>query len=213
MAAPVRPDRPPMTLAQFLWWEREQPFKYEFVDGQVRAMTGTTWRHNEILLNVADVLRAAQRGTGCRTGVADIQVRTPAGRVYYPDVVVSCGPRHIVDRHARGPCIVVEVTSPSMQHVDRGEKLDEYRTVPTLRAYVIVDHTTRRLECHLRGADGGWSALVVADATGLREVALPCLDAVLALDEVYDFEGTDLMPPGPDLPPDEPLPTDPPPAP
>lgn len=203
MAAPIRPEQK-MTLAQFLWWEREQPFKHEFVDGVARAMTGTTVRHNEILQNVAAVLRRAQRGSGCRTYLADLQVRTPSGRVYYPDVVVSCGPSTLADRHARGPCLIVEVTSPSTEHVDRGEKLDEFRTVPTLRAYLIVDHTARRVACHVRGGDGAWSAFEMSDARRVLEFATPCVDAVLSLDEIY--ADTDLLPPGPDLPADEPLP-------
>jgi Uma2 family endonuclease len=204
MAAPIRPDRPPMTLAQFLWWEREQPVKHEFADGQVRAMTGTTLRHNEILQNISGRLRAAQRGSGCRTYVSDIQVRTPDGHVYYPDVAVGCGPRTIVDRHMRAPCAVVEVTSPTTQHVDRGEKLANYRAIPSLRAYVVADHTARRLECHLRDDAGAWRELVVADTTGVHEVAMPCLDVVLTLDDVY--VDTEVFPPGPDIPPDEPLP-------
>ncbi len=204
MSAPVRPDRPKMTLAQFLWWEREQPVKHELVAGAVRAMTGTTLRHNEILQNVAGLLRAAQRGSGCRTYVNDIQIRTPEGNVYYPDVAVGCGPRTIVDRHMRAPCLVAEVTSPGTQHVDRGEKLDAYRTLPTLRAYLVVEHTARRIECHLRDDAGAWRELVVADSTGVHAVAVPCVDAVLTLDDVY--EDSELYPPGPDIPPDEPLP-------
>ncbi len=204
MAAPMRPDRPAMTLAQFLWWEREQLVKHEFVDGQVRAMTGTTEQHAVIVGNVYSALREAARGSSCRAYPGDLQIRSPAGRVYYPDAALGCGPRTGVDRHVRAPCVIVEVTSLSTQHVDRGEKLHEYRTIPSLQAYLIVDHTTRRVECHLRGADGAWRELVVADATGTHELAVPCVDAVLSLDGIY--EDTDLRPPSPDVPPDEPLP-------
>lgn len=156
MAAPIRPEQT-VTLAQFLWWEREQAFKHEFVDGVVRAMTGTTVRHNEILLNVVAVLRRAQRGSGGRTHAADLQVRVGSGRVYYPDVVVSCGPSTLVDRHARG-------------------------------------------------GDGAWSAFEMSDAARVYEFATPCVETVLSPDAIY--ADTDLLPPGPDLPADEPPPPD-----
>ena len=142
MSATVRPQPPDpasgkvrMTLEQFLAWEETQERRHEFVDGFVRAMTGTTVRHNAIAGNVYSVLRTAARGTGCRAHISDVQVRTPSGRTYYPDVLVLCGPFAPSDRYARSPCIIVEVTSPSTRSIDLGEKLDEYRTIPPLRAY------------------------------------------------------------------------------
>lgn len=205
MAAPaIRPESH-MTLAQFLWWEREQPFKYEFVDGVVRAMTGTTERHNVLADNVHATLRGPAKVAGCRSYFTDLQVRTPSGRVYYPDVVVGCGPRDPSDRHVRTPCLIVEITSPSTQHVDEGEKLEAYRAMPALRAYLVVHHTARRVECHVRDGAGAWSAFEMSDARRVHEFATPCIEAVLSLDEIY--ADTDLVPPGPDLAADE-LPPD-----
>ena len=60
-----------------------------------------------------------------------------------------------LDIVAREPCIVVEVTSPSTARIDRGEKLEAYRRIPALRAYLIVDHRRRRVERHWRESPGG----------------------------------------------------------
>lgn len=112
-------------------------------------------------------------------------------------MVVRCGPFAYCDKHARSPCIVVEVTSPSTRTFDREEKLQAYKTVPPLRAYVIVEQAVRRMECHVRQDDGTWTHLEVSDTTGVTAFAPPCVDALLTLDEVY--ADTDIFPPPPDL--------------
>lgn len=202
MAAPYRPDTPdrssglvPMTLEQFLEWEERQERRYEFDGRYPVAMTGSTIRHNLIGGNVWIALREPAMRAGCRTLANDVQVRTPAGKVYYPDVLVNCGSFDLDERHARTPCLVAEVTSKSTRHADRGKKRDEYLTIPSLQAYVIVEQGMRRLECDVRQADGTWTHLEVSDATDLEEFATPCVDAVLELTVVY--AGTDVPPPPP----------------
>lgn len=203
MAAPTRPEPPDpasgmvrMTTEEFLEWEEQQELRYEFDGEYVRAMTGGTIRHNQIAGNIYSALRAACAGTGCRTYFADVQVRTPVGRIYYPDVQLRCGPFDMGDRHARTPCLIVEVTSPATRGEDRGGKRRDYRTIPSLQANYIVEQAARRVDCHVRQPDGAWDHLEVSDAVGVLQFAVPCVDAVLTLDQVYD--DTDIAPP-PDL--------------
>ena len=102
---------------------------------------------------------------------------------YYPDVLVICLPMNELDVTAREPCVVVEVTSPSTARTDRGEKLTAYKQVPTLRAYLIVDHRRRRVERHSRaGPDAAWQR---EEIVGDGRVPVPCVDIDLTLDEIY----------------------------
>ena len=185
-----------MTLEQFLAWEEQQERRHEFVDGFPRAMTGGTLRHNAIAGNIYSALRAPARRSGCRAHFSDVQVRAPSGRVYYPDVVVRCGPFSQTDTHARTPCMIVEVVSRSTRDADLGHKRGDYLTMPSLRAYIVAEQIERRLHVHVRRDDGTWTEWEAGDAAGVAEVAPPCVDAVLTLDEVY--EDTELLPP-PDL--------------
>ncbi|HYM61009.1 MAG TPA: Uma2 family endonuclease, partial [Thermoanaerobaculia bacterium] len=83
---------------------------------------------------------------------------------------------------ALNPMILVEVTSDSSEDYDTGPKLECYRTIPTLREYVIVSHRERRLTVHLRGPDGGWVTRVAMKA---ERVEVPSLNAELIVDEIY----------------------------
>jgi Uma2 family endonuclease len=78
----------------------------------------------------------------------------------YPDVSVVCGraERDSQDRDAIvNPLILVEVTSPGTEDYDRGEKLEHYQRIPSLREVVFVAHDARRLEVVRRGTGATWS--------------------------------------------------------
>ena len=79
------------------------------------------------------------------------------------------------------PVVVVEVTSPSTEEYDRGEKLRHYRSLPSLREVVIASHRGPRLTLHRRG-DEGWEEELAGpgDALSLDSVA-----SRIAVDDVY----------------------------
>jgi len=72
MGAPASPTG--MTADDFLAWERAQPEKHEFHDGEVFAMAGVSPRHNVLSASVGAELRAALRGKGCHVLSSDQRV-------------------------------------------------------------------------------------------------------------------------------------------
>lgn len=55
-----------MTSQEYLEWEEQQPIKYEYIHGEVFAMTGGTLPHTSIALNLASTLKNHLRGAGCK---------------------------------------------------------------------------------------------------------------------------------------------------
>lgn len=80
------------------------------------------------------------------------------------------------------PCLVVEVISPGTESIDRREKMLNYRKMPSLRAYLIVDQDRRWIERHWLDENGEWRH------GGLDEgsIPIPCPETSLSLDEVYE---------------------------
>jgi Uma2 family endonuclease len=74
------------------------------------------------------------------------------------------------------------VTSDSSEEYDTHEKVDLYRTIPSLRDYVIVSHRERRVTVHTRSEAGEWTVRVAISG---GRVAVKSLDAEIAIDEVY----------------------------
>lgn len=151
----IVPREPEMSLEEFLEWEATEPTKHEFVDGRTNAMAGASRAHGTIALNLAALVRPAIRGTGCQAYLADMKVIPPARRsVRYPDLVLTCDPRDLSDEQiTRFPKLIVEVLSRGTAATDRGAKFEEYRRIPTLEEYVLIDSTQVAVEIMRRGND------------------------------------------------------------
>jgi len=171
-----------MTVDEYFLFEESSPLRHEYVAGEVYAMSGGTVRHSRISLNIATRLFSAA-GDGPCQAVIEVRLRAADDAYYYPDAMVVCGAISQEDIVIREPCVVIEVTSPSTARIDRGEKLAAYREIPSLRAYLIVDHRRRRVERHSRvGPDDVWQREeIVLEGS----VPVPCVDTELTLDEIY----------------------------
>jgi len=147
-----------MTSQEYLEWEEQQPFKYEYVNGEVLGMTGGTLPHNSIALNMASALKNHLRGKGCKVFMADAKVAiSEKGPFHYPDVMVTCDE---CDRTARKivrfPCLIAEVLSPGTEGFDRGKKFTHYRRLKTLKEYVLIDAEQMSVECYRLNEQKKW---------------------------------------------------------
>ena len=166
-----------MTPEEYLEWEQHQEERHEYLDGEVIAMTGSSLFHNDIALNLYTALRPHVRARGCRINVSDAKVKVNATTYFYPDLVVSCDDR---DRAAtqlfQYPKVIVEVLSPSTEAYDRGKKFTQYRTLPTLQEYILIDTTEMSVDCYRRGEGRQWwlAPYVVGDTVTLESVEFSC---------------------------------------
>lgn len=147
-----------MSAAEFLAWDEGQTVRHEFVRGEVFMMTGGVDRNNTVALNLVVALRQHLRGNPCRVYASDVKLRIEAADCYfYPDLMVTCSAADLADRRIkREPVLVVEVLSPSAAAFDRGDKFADYRALPSLAEYLLVDVERLRCELYRKGADGLW---------------------------------------------------------
>lgn len=168
----------------YLEGELKSDIRHEYVDGEVYAMAGAGEAHNLIAGNVFSRLRGAARGGPCRVFISDMKVRVAEWNAfYYPDILVVCDSSDTHTYFKESPCLIVEVLSPSTEAIDRREKLLAYRTLDSLREYVLIAQDKRRIEVYRRGDDGAWSLETLTEGDPLH---LECIAATLSLDEVYE---------------------------
>jgi Uma2 family endonuclease len=178
-------DPQPLSLAEFIAWEERQAVKHEFRDGAVFAMAGTTDDHNEIVSNLLALIRPTLRNGPCRTYHGDVRliVETFGARARYPDLMVTCDKRDARDRrNKRHPKLIVEVLSDSTESVDLGEKQDEYRTIPELEEYVVVD--SRRPLVRVYRRNGAF--LEVEPIARAGTVTFRSIGLTIAFDDLYE---------------------------
>lgn len=145
-----------MSPKEFLAWEETQDLRYEYVNGQVIAMTGGTIPHNDLAINLLLLLAPHVRSRGCRINISDVKVKLRR-RFRYPDLIVTCDDR---DKNAtklfQYPKVIVEVLSPSTESTDRVAKLQEYQSISTLQEYVLIDSDRIMVEVYRRTDGRAW---------------------------------------------------------
>ena len=125
--------------------------RYELHDGELSVTPAPGPRHQDIVLNVATLVRAhvAARGLG-KVYVAPIDVILDDTSTVQPDVVYVAADRLalVTSRGVEGaPTLVVEILSPSTSRNDRHTKMQLYARhgIPW---YWLVDPDTRTTEIH-----------------------------------------------------------------
>lgn len=146
-----------MTVEAYLEWEPLQELRYEFVNGEVFAMTGGTLPHNGIAINLLTALRPHIRTQDCRINIADVKVKITPTLYRYPDLVVSCDERDQAALSAiQYPKVIVEVLSPGTEAQDRGDKFKAFCTLDSLEEYVLISSTEVSVEVYRRGEGRLW---------------------------------------------------------
>ena len=177
--------RGPMTLDEFIAWEERQELRYEFDGFQPVAVTGGSYAHDAVSINLAAALVSRLRGTRCRPHGSNLKVLAE-GRVRYPDAFVTCQSYGNADKFARDPVVILEVLSPSTAGTDRIDKVREYTALPSLRRYLMLGQD--RVAATVWERQGvGWVTTVLTDDAVL---SMPEIGIELSLAELY--EGVDL---------------------
>ena len=177
--------KPPMTVADYLEWEKGEEFKHEYIDGEIIEMTGGSGKHSKIPVNISfSVLSQVDRSSYFVFN-SEIRIKVSETRYVYPDLCVVRGEETYQDESELtllNPVFVVEVTSPSSMMYDRVDKLDYYSDVPSVEAYLIVDQDRPRADLYTR-SDEGWLLRVFASPEDV--IPLKTLNCDLPLAQVY----------------------------
>lgn len=166
----------------YLEFEASSHLRHEFVDGNLFVMAGGTARHNFLKDELHALWRMATRQAGCSSFTSDASLKTPSGMGYYPDILLTCEPFSGKTRVFYAPCILVEVLSESTEHIDRGEKWQEYQSIKSLEQYVLLSQDRPKAEVFSRNPDGSWRYELFS---GKQEVVFPSIGFTLSLEELY----------------------------
>ncbi len=110
------------------------------------------------------------------------------GLFTYPDVLVVCGKAQFLpDAHLdtlTNPILIVEVLSSSTEGYDKGAKFDNYRSLESLREYVLVSQDAKKIIRYTKQTDRSWNLMdFIGDTT---EIALGSIKCSLTMEEIYD---------------------------
>ena len=167
--------RPSMTRDEFLGWDGHQRARWEFDGVRPIPMTGGSLNHNTITINILVALRNRLRGTPWMAFGADAGVATIGNAVRYPDALVAPAAQVGTSKLVANPIVVFEVLSPSSGRTDRIEKLKEYRAIPSIHRYLVLENTSVGAAMHYRQTtDNEWAVtpLVAGETLVLPEIGI-----------------------------------------
>lgn len=172
------------------YWNVEDrtEYKNEYIDGQIISRIGTSVRHMRIAHNLAtDLWDHDDVPWHVLSGIRMKVEQT--GAYVWPDVMVYEKPgrfevrRPHDDEMLLDPVLLAEVYSPLTEALDRGAKWAHYRTLPSLREYVLIAQDEVSIERYVRDGDR-WQYSATSDLDGvLHLTSLGCEVPVRA---IYD---------------------------
>lgn len=175
------------TVAEYLAIDDESESRYEYADGELYAMAGSSMNHNEISGNFFSHLRAGiKKGQKpCKTFMSDIRLYIQnSNRYYYPDVILTCDKNDLDNgKNAEKPLLIIEVMSESTQNKDLGEKLFAYMQIPSLHYYLVVAQAEVFILFYERREDG-WYVNAYNDVNAT--ISLPLLETQITIQDIYE---------------------------
>jgi Uma2 family endonuclease len=173
---------------EYLERETTAEFRSEYRDGEIIPMTGGTFNHNRIALNLASALKYGLKGQPYEASMSDLRLSIPARNTYtYPDVmVVPTPPIYAEGRRdtITNAQVIVEVLSSSTEKYDRSEKFDSYRTVNSFREYILIDQHKHYVEQFTKTENDKWLLSVYKGNEAV--LALSSVEFQISLADIYE---------------------------
>ncbi len=188
MSAPPYENRY-MTQEEYFDLCDESDIRYEYVNGEVLAMTGASVRHNTIIHNIDRSLGNQLGNKDCviNTNETRVQVDSKSSISYrFPDIIVVCGKVEFMENRndtILNPTVLIEVLSPATALIDRNQKFDEHTQLLSLEEYVLVSQDEFKIERFLRQDADNWLYTRISGLDGI--IKLPSIDCELDLSAVY----------------------------
>lgn len=176
---------PPVSVQEYLERERAAETKSEYHNGEVIPMPGASFKHNLLVSAIIGLLYEQVLRQGCNICPSDMRVYSGDSYVY-PDVVIVCGEPQLEDTHMDtllNPTVLFEVLLPSTASYDRGDKFVRYRTLASLRDYVLVAQESVHVEHYARQGEQ-W---LLSEHRALDDMLkLSGVDCSLHLSDLYE---------------------------
>lgn len=173
----------------YLRLEDASDTRHEYFGGDIFAMAGGTPEHSALSFQAGVVIKGALGS--CTALNSDARVFIAAsGLITYPDMSFVCGriEKSTLDRQAVvNPSVIVEVTSPSTDAYDRGEKLRNYQQLPSVQAVIFIASFGEPRVTVVQRVGDGWSS---SEFLAGSQASLALHDATFAVDDVFSVLAT-----------------------
>ena len=176
-----------MTLEEYLEFDYNAEGRYEYFDGEVIEMSGGSPEHSLLGNRIDFLLQRELIKRNCPVYNSEVQIKVPAKLPYcYADVSALCSKPIYEDAGNQkllvNPTLIVEVLSPSTEKYDRDLKFKAYKSIESLREYLLISQDQKFVTLYTKHNERFWfQSEYVEDET----LKLESLECELSVDEIY----------------------------
>lgn len=181
------------TAQEYLELEEFAEYKSEYYQGEIFAMAGASFNHNQIAGDVYLQLRQRQEKHGCRITFGDLKLWIEEIDFFaYPDLMITCDKFQFFPGRTDiilNPLIIIEILSRSTEAYDRGKKFQFYRSISSFQEYILIDQYRAHIDQFYIEKTGKWTLRDYDDSNEILQFSK--IDFEIPLKKVYelvDFE-------------------------
>ena len=176
-----------MTLEEYLEFDYNAEGRYEYFDGEVIEMSGGSPEHSLLGNRIGRLLGNQLEPKGCLVFNSEVQIKVPSLLPYrYGDVSALCGKPIYEDLGNQkllvNPTLIVEVLSPSTEKYDRDLKFKAYKSIESLREYLLISQEAKFVTLYTKYNEKFWFQSEYVEGETLKLESLEC---ELSVDEIY----------------------------
>ncbi len=171
---------------EYMTAERRSTTRNEYFNGKILAKAGANRWHNLIASNMAIAIGSRVHGSKSEVYVNGMRVQLKNNCVCYPDVVLVSGEPVFADANAdilQNPTAVVEIFSSSTNPTDRGQKLESYLAMESIRECLLLKADEMRVEHYARQNAKQWIYRIYNERDDV--ISLDSVNCKVSLAEVY----------------------------
>jgi Uma2 family endonuclease len=176
-----------MTLEEYLEFDYNAEGRYEYFDGEVIEMGGGSPEHSLLGNQVGRLLGNQLVPKGCSVYNSEVLIKVPTMLPYrYGDVSALCGKPIYEElgnqRLLINPTLIVEILSSSTEKFDRDLKFKAYKSIESLREYLLVSQNQKIVTLYTKHNEKFWFQSEYVEGETLK---LESLDCELSVNEIY----------------------------
>ncbi|MDX2254764.1 MAG: Uma2 family endonuclease [Pseudanabaenaceae cyanobacterium bins.39] len=177
-----------VTLDEYREISKTSEERLEYRNGEIFVMTGGSHPHSLIAANIMIFLGITLRNTDFQVCGGDMRIWIPEFNcgTYADALVINGEPEFNATRtdEILNPLLIVEVLSPSTERYDRGEKFRKYRSISSLREYLLISQSEPYIEHYSRSENADIWQLQISDRLD-KKIILTSLNTEVPLTEIY----------------------------
>lgn len=173
------------TVAEYFAMEESGEIRHEYVNGNLIEMSGASREHHRICKKLLRLFEDLLNNKGFEVFMENMKVKvTEENRYYYPDIFVTKESQTEENKYVQfEPELIAEVLSEATRVKDMTDKFIQYRKIPYLKYYLLVEPEKTLILVNYKNDAGDWE---MNSYTRMEEIIdLPGLGITFGLDNIY----------------------------